>query len=172
MKRMQELAGIKKKQVLFLIGFPGSGKSTFIDKMKAKDPEFDYVIISNDSVLEKAAAKLGLNYNDAYEKISFTDVLRPAYEKELKRAIKHGRNIIIDDTNLKKADRQNALDKFPNDYKKIAVIFNIPPDELNKRLKQRAEKTGKYIPDEAINRMREYYTPPTKGEGFDKIIIV
>jgi len=172
MKRMQELAGIKKKQVLFLVGFPGSGKSTFIKKMKAKNPDFDYVVISNDGVLEKKAAELGLDYNDAYDKISFIDVLRPAYEKELKRAIKHGRNIIIDDTNLKRADRKNALDKFPNDYKKIAVVFNIPPDELEKRLKQREERTGKHIPDEAIEKMREYYIIPSKEEGFDKIITI
>ena len=88
----------------------------------------------------------------------------------IKKAVKKGKNIIVDCTNMKRSDRVTVLEMVSEDYKKIAVVFNVPPDELKKRLKKRERETGKYIPDEAIEKMRGYYIPPSKSEGFNKII--
>jgi predicted kinase len=71
---------------------------------------------------------------------------------------------------VKKSDREETLEMIPDDYKKIAVVFNVPEDELKKRLEKREKETGKHIPPEAIEKMKNCYTPPSKEEGFNKII--
>lgn len=114
--------------------------------------------------------KLGLGYNDAYTHFDFEKDIYPMFVKAIKKAIKKGQDIIIDCTNVKKSERKDRLEMIPNDYKKIAVVFNISPDELKRRLEKREKTTGKHIPDEAIEMMRKNYTPPSKEEGFDKII--
>ena len=170
-KRMQELAGIKKKkEIIFLVGLPGSGKSTFIKSLRRKNPEVDYVVASHDDILEDLGAEMGMSYNDAYKNINFKEKLYPIFVDTIKKAVKKGKNIIVDCTNMKRSDRVTVLEMVSEDYKKIAVVFNVPPDELKKRLKKRERETGKYIPDEAIEKMRGYYIPPSKSEGFNKII--
>lgn len=170
-KRLSELAGIQKlKEIIFLVGLPGSGKSTFVKKLQNKNLNQDYVIVSFDSTMEKIGAEKGLNYNDSYEQLDFNTVIFPSYLKKLEKSLKKGKNIIVDNTNIKKSDRKSILKIVPNDYEKIAIVFNIPSEELKKRLNKRAEKTGKYIPDEVIEKMKKAYTPPSKSEGFDKII--
>lgn len=168
--RMQELAGINKKEIIFLVGLPGSGKSTFIKKLKHKSPDKEYVIASHDDILMNLASKVGMGYTDAYAHFNFMKEIMPAYIRTIKKAVKGGRNIIIDCTNMKKRDRTEVLDMIPSDYRKIAIVFNVSPDELKKRLEKRAKETGKHIPDEAIEAMRNYYTPPSREEGFNKII--
>ncbi len=52
------------------------------------------------------------------------------------------------------------------------MVFDVPDQEIFKRLKDRMEKTGKYIPSKVIDDMASRYQTPTKEEGFDKIIRV
>lgn len=57
-KRIQELAGVKtQKEAVFLIGLPGSGKSTYIKNLKRKNPEKDYIIASHDDTIENLGKK-------------------------------------------------------------------------------------------------------------------
>jgi predicted kinase len=169
-KRMMELAGFKQKEIIFLVGMPGSGKSTYIKKLKNRMPEKEYIVASHDDILMNLASKEGMKYDDAYKFFNFQEQIYPEFINTIKKSFKKGRNVIIDCTNLKRGDRKDVLDLVPNDYKKIAVIFNVNPEELKRRLDKRSKETGKTIPDEVIDKMRNWYIPPSKEEGFDKII--
>ena len=88
--------------------------------------------------------------------------------KQFNKAVKDGKNIVIDNTNVTKKSRQYYLDNVTKNYKKIALIFEIPEKELLKRLRKRGKETGKVIPLKVIENMKKKYEPPTKGE-FDEI---
>jgi predicted kinase len=79
--------------------------------------------------------------------------------------------VVIDRTNMTAKGRKKYLDMVPKNYKKIAVVFNIPDDELQRRLKTRADETGKTIPSFVLENMLKSYQEPTLEE-FDKIIFI
>ena len=58
----------------------------------------------------------------------------------------------------------------PKDYIKVAVVFQTEDKEVDRRLKARAEQTGKHIPDFVMKDMYGRWEAPTRDEGFDRII--
>ena len=58
-------------QAVMLIGVPGSGKSTYIDELKAQNPDRDYIVLSTDDILERLGSEKGLNYSQAFKNIPF-----------------------------------------------------------------------------------------------------
>jgi len=157
-------------QAIMLIGVPGSGKSTYIDKLKAQSPDRDYVVLSTDDVLELLGSEQGWDYKQAYENIPFKKV-QAIFNTNFLQAVKDRKDIIIDQTNLTVKSRARKLNKLPEEYKKIAVVFNIDTVEMKKRLDKRAAEGGKSIPQHVLDNMIGYYVPPSRSE-FDEIIEV
>ena len=150
-----------------MIGVPGSGKSTWIRQNLAGS---DYVVVSSDDIIDKIAAEQGINYSQAFDaNIGFAS-------GEMKRifadAIKNNKNIVWDQTNVSKKKRRSILTQVPSNYYKIAVVFETDDKEVYRRLKDRAEKTGKNIPDHVIKSMYASWQAPSLDEGFDEIIKV
>jgi predicted kinase len=149
---------------IFLIGLPASGKSTFIKQEKFKN----FKVLSSDNILDQIAK----DNNTTYDKI-FKDHIKIAdqqFRQEFQDAIKNKENIIIDRTNLNPKSRQKLLDQIPDSYEKIAIIFEISEAEQTIRLNKRAKEEGKTIPPEVIKNMKQSYVPPSKEEGFSKIL--
>jgi len=154
---------MEKSEIVYLVGLPGVGKSTYVSKYYK-----NYVIISNDGLVEEYAKKHGLSYNDAWGKVNFKDIKRNLKEK-FNDAVKHNKNIVIDNTNLTVKSRK--LYEADN-YIKTAVVFSITDSEWNKRSEKRKIETGKVIPTDVIQNMIKLYQPITKDENFSKIIYV
>ena len=151
------------KEIIFLVGLQSSGKSTYANKhLKG------YEIVSNDYYTEVYAKKKGMTYTEAWKEMDYDKDIKAKSMKQFSAAIKAGKNIVIDNTNMTKKSRQWYLDNTPKNYKKIALVFEVPEKVLLKRLKERGEKTGKVIPLDAIENMKAKYEPPKKGE-FDEI---
>lgn len=150
-----------------LIGLPGSGKSTWLKENFIAD--HNNVILSTDDIIEELAADQGLTYSDIWSKsIKFAT-------KEMNRrfdaAITVKLNIAWDQTNLSVKKRTSVLDRVPKIYEKIGCVFNTPFDEIERRIKLRAEQTGKYIPKGVLINMIDTFEQPSLDEGFDRIII-
>ncbi len=155
---------------IMLIGMPGSGKSTYIDKLKAQNPDRDYVVLSTDDVLERLGNEHGWDYRQAYENIPFKKV-QAIFNTNFRQAVKDKRDIIIDQTNLTVKSRAKKLNKIPKEYKKIGIVFSVDEDEMNRRLNERAARTGKFIPQHVLENMMGYYVPPSRSE-FDEVRIL
>jgi predicted kinase len=165
MKLKRYMREAKEKELVIAIGLPGTGKSTYI-----KRKYNNYIIVSNDSVVERLASKLGATYNQMFDALGRDNIIEMG-KKEFMAALKRDKSIVLDNTNLTKAIRKQYL-KLAPDYRKVALVFNISKGELAKRLKSREQKTGKSIPPDVMKKMEKDYEEPNKTEGFDEIIKV
>jgi tRNA uridine 5-carbamoylmethylation protein Kti12 len=153
-----------------LIGLPGSGKTTYRDQYVQDVASQNYLVISQDDLVEEFASANGLTYTEAFKQAdlkSFDKKVRQTFND----AIDAKRAIVLDRTNLTAKTRRGFLNRVTGDYKRIAIVFEIHPIVLADRLEKRARATGKVIPEFVIRNMRKSYEAPT-SEEFDIITTV
>lgn len=158
-------AGTQTKDFVVMVGLPGSGKSTLITQMKKEKP---YTVISTDDIFEEWGKEHDMDYNAAFKTFEFKDVEREMNNR-LRNALNKRKNVIVDRTNMTVKSRARMLHSVPKGYKKIAIVFDVDPTELKRRLDKREKETGKKIPTSVIDNMRQSYQIPSKAEGFDEI---
>ena len=164
---LRELAANSQPEIIVMVGLPGSGKSTWINSMLAKS-DADYEIISSDNEIERLAAADGLDYNTGFDR--YIGKATAIMKEKFREAVNTGKNIIQDQTNLSAKKRRSILSQVPDNYRKIAVVFNLTDDELKRRLSKREQEGGKSIPAHVMKNMARSFQPPTKAEGFDAIV--
>lgn len=153
-----------KPIAFFLIGLPGSGKSTF-SKPLLESGQFD--LISTDFFIDQYAKSVGKTYTDVFSgSIKEAEKITKEYLSEV---ITGRRNLIWDQTNTTAKSRKQKLDKLDG-YLKIAVVFTISEKTQNERLQKRDAEVGKVIPANILKSMRDHFELPTLDEGFDQII--
>jgi predicted kinase len=147
-----------------LIGVPGSGKSTWVDKQAWA---FSCAHVSTDKWVEIYAKEVGRTYSEVFADFMPTAVDLMAKEVVVAREMK--RDIIWDQTSTTIASRAKKFRMLP-DYDHVAVVFQTPEHtELMRRLFSRP---GKEIPDHVIASMIASFEMPTEDEGFKEIIYV
>ena len=155
-----------------LVGLPGSGKSTYLNFVD--DPEFggDVFVYSTDNYIEAQAKEAGKTYNDMFR--DHIDAATKHMNDVLAIAISAGIDVIWDQTNMSSKKRIGLLSRFPKKYRKICIC-RVPPrdenewSELNFRILQRAQLTGKMVPSHIVEKMADSYVEPTLDEGFDEV---
>lgn len=155
--------------VIFLIGAPGSGKSTFVEHLIERYPEKKFEIISTDNMIEIEAKRLGKTYSEIFS--NFIKDATKQFNINFINGLKNKKNLVIDRTNMTKNSRKNLLLSIPKEYHRIAFVFNISRVELDNRLEKRKIKSGKDIHKNVIDNMIANYETPSLDE-FDKIIFV
>lgn len=156
-------------EIIVLIGLPGSGKTTWRDKMLAKS-DLNYVIVSSDDEIQRMAAADDKTYDQGFEK--FMGKATGLMKQKFRDAVNSNRSIIYDQTNMSPKKRRGILQQIPSNYRKVAVAFEVDEEELNARLNKRAEETNKTIPPHVMKSMARSYVPPSKEEGFDEVYIM
>jgi len=151
--------------VFMLIGVPGSGKSTYAKQFLELYPNFVY--ISTDHYVQKYAYENATTYDAVWSNMigeaeTFMNTL-------LEESIRDGKNIIWDQTNLSVKNRAKKLSKFPDNYRKVAVFFEVPSKENHKFFLYSSERAGKNIPENVVENMINSIQRPTREEGFDDI---
>jgi len=144
-----------------LIGVPGSGKSTWVDKQAWA---FSCAKVSTDKWVEFYAREVGRTYSEVFNDFMPTAVDLMA--KEVVAAREMGRDIIWDQTSTTVKSRARKFNMLP-DYEHIAVVFETPAfAELRNRLVRRP---GKTIPWTVVSAMIENFEMPSEEEGFKEI---
>jgi len=159
-----------KPVVYFLVGPPGIGKSTYVKNVLL--PNGDYHVASTDDILTKKGKEIGLNYNQAFDHFDFKDFkdIEKIFRFGIMRAINERLDIVIDRTNMTLKGRNKLLRLFPDDYIKIAVVFDFSnAEKLKAQLAKREKEEGKVISDSVMYKMIKSYVEPTNKE-FDQII--
>lgn len=206
---MEQKVPTTDKSLFVLIGPPAVGKTTWI-----KSIDLDATTINRDSIVEGAAARHGLTYDESFvapsddavdnrsvegmEKFGFVvpsdlpwrkfdfslpqTIHREVFEDldcMLHDASKDNKSVIIDMTNMVKADRTFYMQHFGDDFRRVAVLFDFQGDRVVREIKQRCiarhnelvkQGKSKNIPGSAIDRMIAAYEPPSVQEGFAEII--
>jgi len=145
-----------------LVGLPASGKSTWVEKQK-----FDstVAIVSTDKHIDNYAKNLNKTYNEVFAE--YYNIAKNLMDAEIASAVNDQKHIVWDQTNINKASRALKLKQIPDNYLKIAIVFDLPQEkEHNRRLKSRK---GKIISQRVISQMKDGYEKPELLEGFDSI---
>ena len=159
------------KIAYILIGPPGCGKSTMVQKAMGKYSDNTFVYSTDDYI--ETIAKLN---RSTYDEM-FASTIKEATQmcdEALQQAIEDGLDIVWDQTNLGLKKRKSIIDKLkPHNYFINAVAVRMPElghfdawKEYDHRLKMRE---GKTIPTHIIQNMLKSYVEPTVEEGFDRV---
>lgn len=150
-----------KPEVIFMIGYPCCGKTTYIKKNYPNHKINSY----DDIMCEMYPAS---SYNESFKLANYKEVIKECL-KRLDKNIEMRDNIVMDWTNLSRKSRGFKIRKFPRDYKKIAIVIMTKKDILFNRNRERS-KQGKTIPDSVFENMFKQFQMPKTDEGFDVIL--
>ena len=149
-------------ELVMLCGIPCSGKSTYVNKLRAYEYWENAVVLSTDNYIEEQAKRLGMTYNEVFQ--DCIDEATRQLEMSFVRAKEEGKRIIWDQTNLSIKTRKKKLTKVPSIYKRTVVWFQV---DLEEALKRNGTREGKFIPESILKRMYHQFEVPTLEEGFD-----
>lgn len=148
-------------ELILTVGIPGSGKSTWI---KSKP---GYVVINPD----KIRGELGTSVSDQ----TATPAAWTEAKRRVSKALKQGKNVIIDALNTNRFDRNRTLEGLPPHQLK-AKIFHVSPEEAKRRIKKDLEsgKERAAVPDYKVDEIYEDFKETMdegqlKEEGFEII---
>lgn len=146
------------------IGLPGSGKTTYAKKL-ASDYSKSITYLSSDEL----RAKFGTGEEDQ----SVTPQVFAHIKQEVDNLLKHGKNVLVDATNVNRGDRKESIDTAKKyGAQVIALVFVMDRAGLIKRNLDRSKLGGRAVPTEVIDKMLAKYEAPTSSEGIDYIIYV
>ncbi|MEQ8225293.1 MAG: ATP-binding protein [Candidatus Eremiobacterota bacterium] len=145
------------KEIVILIGFPGSGKTTYC---REKLP--DYIRIS----LYELTGMVGGNKK----------VAKKLELKCIEKALDMGFNVVIDRANLTERRRKKIVDFAREKHVHIkALWFSVEEhiwQERNKRRKSAEKESSPRVSELEIEDMKKEFEEPSLNEGFDELLIV
>lgn len=147
-------------KIIVMVGAPGSGKSTFVEKYKSTHPEMEF--LSSDAL----RAVFGKNEND--QTVS-AQVFRHM-ENQVDQLLHSNKDVCIDATNMHRKARKPWVDLAKKHGARLeAYVFIVDKDILIARNKKRGAEGGRDVPADVIERMLNNYVAPSKEEGFDAV---
>lgn len=155
-------------QCYMMVGVPASGKSTAIQALLKDMPHLQ--VVSTDDYIDQVAAKNGKTYSEVYQ--DSIDDASKWLKAQVQKLIKEKTDFIWDQTNVVKTARIKKMTNLAaNGFDTIAIVFEVPLEELHVRLDKRAKETGKFISRKIVENMLNEYTRPGYDEGFKSIIL-
>ena len=145
----------------FLVGIPGSGKTTFAQLLRELIPRA--VVISPDQIREQLFGAEIIQGD--WQKISH------CISHQIGDAVSSGSSIIYDATNIKVSWRRDFLEEYsPLQLKWFCWHLSTPV----KLCIHRNQNRSRNIPIDVIIQYAKYLieTPPTESEGFIRVVQV
>ena len=143
-------------KVYFMIGIPGSGKSTWIKNNLGDDA----VVISRDTI----RTEIGIGGDKPIGDDKQEKMVSRIFDERLIDACKNGKTVVIDNTNLKLKYRNHFHDIILTYNPEIVYVYNEAPS-----LEDNFKRRDGQIKKEVIQRMWNNFEFPLPYE-YDKII--
>ena len=160
---------IKQPICYFLIGLPGSGKSTWADDLIIKNPELE--IVSMDYFIEQEAVRQNKKYNDVYRE--FAETAEKLMKQKLSEIIKEKKSFIWDQINISENIRRKKIARLKqNKYEIHAIAFSLNEETWKNRLDNRVNLGGKIISKKVLEEMKQNFVFPNINEGFSSLVII
>lgn len=137
-------------RLILTVGLPGSGKSTWAKAEEAKDPE-NAIRVNRDDIRERL---YGAEYHNSAPDPLKEKKVSQVREEEISRALKEGKTVIADDTNLNPRfiGASERIAK-ANGASMEQKLFDVPPEECLRRNKARGAAGGREVPESVIKAM-------------------
>ena len=140
---------------VMMVGLPGSGKSTYIEKYCS-----NYRIHSSDAIREELSGDI--NNQDINKQVFST------LHKRVKEDLVAGYNVVYDATNISWKRRKAFLQELKNINCHKECVLMATPFEL---CVQRNNERDRVVPYFVIERMYKNFDIPWYNEGWDSIVI-
>ena len=161
------------KEVVFMVGVPCSGKSTYI-----KNNLEGYIIVSRDTELmnwHKSKTNKDMSYSDVYKEVHNDNEMESEFNNYFQHRLgeisKNYDKVVIDMTMMPMSSRRKMMNRFPKHSRKCIVMMTDLVT-LKERNMYRQQTEGKNIPDFVFLNMAKSFTYPVKEEGFVDIKLV
>lgn len=166
-----------KPFLTLMVGLPGSGKSTasgqygwLVSTDAIREQLFgDESCQFDDRLLEDLKKKHPDWSSEQLDREARTTGTAQVFSRvncEIQKALKDGRDVVLDATNLTRKSRKSMIRRFKDLARFRAVV--VDPD-LEVVLKRNAERS-RHVPEDVIYRMAGQFQKPELDEGFDEIV--
>lgn len=154
----------RRPHLLVLVGIPGSGKTTYVHRLRVRCPALR--VVSPDAIREQLSPGYAHGRVDVRH-IDDRRVFRIAYAA-VDAALRRGEDVAFDATNATVTRRQRLVQlAHRHDALVTARYFPITIAEAARRNVRRARR----VPHVAIVSIARSLVPPHPAEGFDRVVV-
>eukprot|EP00062_Callorhinchus_milii_P026417 gi/632988493/ref/XP_007883143.1/ PREDICTED: heterogeneous nuclear ribonucleoprotein U-like protein 2 [Callorhinchus milii] len=158
-------------EVIMMVGMPGSGKTTWVKKHVAENPEKRYSVLGTNNILDKMRVK-GLEGQPTLTEPKHVLIQQATQcmSKMIQVAACKKRNYILDQSNVYSSAQRRKLVPFKGFSRKAVVV--CPTEEDWKARMQMKLEEGEDVPDFAVLEMKANYNLPEPGDLLDEVMYV
>lgn len=156
--------------IVVLVGLPASGKSTARAKAVSTGASANSYQYSTDDIVERTAKAAGVEYDEIFA--DYISAATAEANAEVKDAVKDGRSVLWDQTNMSRKKRAKVLNVFTKDYRKECICI-LPPHTADQQIElehRLASRKGKQIPKFVMANMLKSFQLPMLDEGFSRVL--
>jgi len=147
-----------------MVGAPGSGKSSWANKVVKHYPDAN--IVSRDKVRFSMITEKDDYFSK--EKEVFNEFI-----SQIADSVKHHQVTIVDATHMNKKGRNKVFSRLTSTLENVTLKAIVMNTTLETCLERNAQREGlALVPESAIARMYEGFEMPTEKEGFEQIVLI